>query len=144
MNSIRLRRGGDHRRGATVIEFAIVAPVMFLAVFGLIEMGRMLMIQQALTNAAREACREAALVTTTTTEEVDSVVRTYLQSVVSNVGDVDKVRVTVAPDTLASLASGTSVSVGVQVSFADVSWVPGFVFGGDDLVISGRSTKRRE
>ena len=36
------------RRGAAAVEFAIVAPVFFLLVFGMIEYGRMVMVQQVL------------------------------------------------------------------------------------------------
>jgi hypothetical protein len=34
------------RRGAAVVEFAIVVPVFFVLVFGMIEYGRMVMVQQ--------------------------------------------------------------------------------------------------
>ncbi len=43
-----------NRRGAAAVEFAIVAPVFFLLVFGMIEYGRMVMVQQVITNASRE------------------------------------------------------------------------------------------
>lgn len=42
----------------------MVAPVLFLFVFGIIEIGRMLMVRQALTNAAREGCRKARKIPT--------------------------------------------------------------------------------
>ena len=54
------------RRGVAVVEFAIIAPIVFLVIFGLMEMGRLVMVKQAVTNAAREGCREASLATTTT------------------------------------------------------------------------------
>ena len=49
------------RRGAATVEFAVVAPVFFLLVFGMIEYGRMVMVQQIIVNAAREGCRAAVL-----------------------------------------------------------------------------------
>ena len=39
-----------HRRGATFVEFALVGPVFFLFVFGMIEFGRMVMVQQILVS----------------------------------------------------------------------------------------------
>ncbi len=43
-----------NRRGTAAVEFALVAPVFFLLVFGMIEYGRMVMVQQVITNASRE------------------------------------------------------------------------------------------
>ena len=34
-----------NRRGAAVVEFAIVAPLFFLMIFGMIEFGRAIMVQ---------------------------------------------------------------------------------------------------
>src|SRR5262245_7320181 len=49
------------RRAATLVEFAIIAPVFFLIVLGIIELGRILMVQHLMTNAARQACRVGVL-----------------------------------------------------------------------------------
>lgn len=110
------------RRGATVVEFAVVSPLFFLFIFGLIEFGRYVMVQQALTNAAREGSRAAALVTTTNTDRVDAAIHEGLRGVFS--GSVDPVSVTVAPEGLSSLAPGTPIEVDVSVNAADVSWLP--------------------
>ena len=40
-----------NRRGTAAVEFALVAPVFFLLVFGMIEYGRMVMVQHVITNA---------------------------------------------------------------------------------------------
>ena len=73
------RQGRGRRKGAAVVEFAIVAPVLFLLVFGMIEYGRMLMVQQTLTNASREGARKGILVNSTSSE-VTSTVNSYLAS----------------------------------------------------------------
>ncbi len=65
------------RRGAAVIEFAIMAPVFFLLVFGMIEFGRMVMVQQIITNASREGARVAVL-DGTTAQNVKDKVNNYL------------------------------------------------------------------
>ena len=49
------------RRGATIVEFALVAPLLFLVVIGMVEFGRMVMVQQILTNASREGARQGIL-----------------------------------------------------------------------------------
>jgi Flp pilus assembly protein TadG len=38
-------RNGRNRQGAAVVEFALVAPLFFLLVFGIIEFGRLIMVQ---------------------------------------------------------------------------------------------------
>ncbi len=111
------------RHGVAAVEFAFVAPIFFMLVFALIEFSRMMMVQQALTNAAREGCRTAVLATTRDGSDVDSSVRDYLQSVMSNASDSGEVRVTV-PSSLASTASGTALTVSVEVEYGDVSWLP--------------------
>src|SRR5687768_2436293 len=50
-----------NRRATAAVEFAIVAPVFLLLVFGMIEYGRMVMVQQIITNASREGARTAVL-----------------------------------------------------------------------------------
>jgi hypothetical protein len=50
-------------RGAVAVEFAVVLPLLALILFGVIEYGYALYVQQSLTNAAREGCRIAVLQT---------------------------------------------------------------------------------
>ena len=81
------------------------------------------MVQQSLTNAAREGCRTAILATTINSSDVEAAVRNYLQSVMSNAANSDEVRVTV-PAGLAAAPSGTELSVSIDVDYSDVSWLP--------------------
>lgn len=48
-------------RGAAMVEFAILLPLLLLVLFGLIDMGRMFLTQAMVTNGAREGARMAAL-----------------------------------------------------------------------------------
>ena len=50
-----------NRGGAAAVEFALVAPVFFGFTLGMVEIGRGVMVQQILTNASREGCRQAVL-----------------------------------------------------------------------------------
>lgn len=54
-----LRRRDD--RGAAAVEFALVMPMLFLLVFGIVDFGRMWNMQLTVTHAAREGVRVAAL-----------------------------------------------------------------------------------
>ncbi len=51
---------GD-QKGSTVAEFAIVAGVFFMIIFGIIEFGRLLYTHNALTDAARRGARHAVM-----------------------------------------------------------------------------------
>lgn len=51
-------RRSEH--GAAMVEFAIVAPLLFMLVFGIIDFGRALFVFNNLTNAAREGARLGA------------------------------------------------------------------------------------
>lgn len=57
-------------RGQALPEFALIAPLLFLMLFSVIQFGFTLSGQIGLTNAAREAARYAATVPTTTTAAV--------------------------------------------------------------------------
>jgi Flp pilus assembly protein TadG len=75
-SSLRYRRS---RCGAVAAEAAIVLPIFILAIIGIIEFGRAIMVQQILTNAAREGARRA-IVQGATNDEVTELVDNYLVS----------------------------------------------------------------
>ena len=116
------RKKRTTRSGVAAVEFALVAPIFFLLVFGLIEFGRMMMVQQALTNAAREGNRVAILATTKDGAAVEARIRDYLESVLANAAS-GQVRTTV-PGNLATVTSGATLTVSVEVDYLYVSCVP--------------------
>ena len=106
------------RRGATIVEFALVAPILFTVIFSCIEFGRALMTTQSLEEAARSGCRIAILRGTTTTEIEEEVDRILGPTGVSNY------TVTVQPTNVADAARWSPVSVIVSANFNDMSWLP--------------------
>ncbi len=55
-------KGGlARKRGAAVVEMAVVSPLLLTMIFGVIEFGNSFMVRQMLTNAAREGVRVAAI-----------------------------------------------------------------------------------
>ena len=112
------RRRPAGRRGVAAVEFALTAPLLFLLVFGMIEVGRGLMVQQLLANAARDGARSAIL-EGATVEAVKASVTEYLGA--SSVSDVS---VFVEPDPLTLAQGGDPVTVTVSVPFTEVSWLP--------------------
>ena len=119
------------------MEFAVVAPVFLLLVFGMIEYGRLVMVQQMLTNASREGARLAVLDGSTTTD-VENVVDSYLTS-----GNITGATVTMTPNPPGDAASGDPVTVQVQIPYADVSWLPSPMYLGN-TTMTATSVMRRE
>ena len=126
-----------NRRGAAVVEFAIVAPVFFLLVFGMIEYGRMVMVQQVLTNASREGARRAVL-DGVTDAAVTTAVNTYLTN--ASVSGATTT-VTTTPPVPPDVAEGRTVTV--TIPFSQVSWLPSPMFLGS-TTLRASTTMRRE
>ena len=128
-----------NRRAAAAVEFAVVAPVFFLMIFGIVEYGRMVMVQQVLTNASREGARLAAI-DGIATEEVEAHVEGYLTN---GAIDLTGVVVTVAPDPPDSAGFGEPITVSVSIPFSEVSWLPTPMYlGGQTL--TANTIMRRE
>ena len=131
------RAAGHRRRGATLVEFAIVAPLLLLFIFAVIEFGRMVMVHQIITNAAREGARRAIL-EQTTAEEAHTIVSDYLTG-----SSVSGASVSLTPEQFDQVGFGTPVTVTVSVPFDDVSWLPApWFLSGTNLSV--QSTMRAE
>ncbi len=61
------------RRGVAAVELALVAPFLCALVMGMFEMGRLVMVKEILTNAARKGCRTGASVSKTYQNLLDDV-----------------------------------------------------------------------
>ena len=108
-------------------------------IFGMIEYGRMVMVQQVLTNASREGARLAVL-DGATNGEIKIRVNDYLDSAGI---DWDHALVTVTPDPPTSAAFGDPITVKVSIPFSKVSWLPSPMYlGGKTLTAT--TVMRRE
>ncbi len=134
------RRSRSNRKGVAAVEFAVIAPLFFLLVFGMIEFGRAIMVQQIITNASREGARLAVLDGSTGTEVKTAVVNYMQRAAITITPD----RVTVTPTEPKDAGYGDPVTVNVSVPFSQVSWLPTpwFISGGKNL--SAETVMRRE
>jgi Flp pilus assembly protein TadG len=112
------------RHGVATVEFAVVIIPLMIILFGVWEVGRMLEVQQLLTNAAREGGR-AASTGTNTIAQIKTVVEQYLA--------VNQIVATDSDVTVANLTSGKDpnqsdqmdhLRVTVTVKWSDVQWTP--------------------
>jgi Flp pilus assembly protein TadG len=80
MSRFLLRAGRTVKRaegGQSLIEFAIVLPVLLALVIGIFEFGRAWNVYQVITNAAREGARTAVVPTTESEDAVYAVIQNY-------------------------------------------------------------------
>jgi len=125
------------RRATATVEFAVAAPLLALLLLGMVEYGRLVMVQQLLTNAAREGAR-VAVADNATSSDVESAVKEYLEQ--HSLGDVE---VAVDPPSPGTAAPGDGVVVTVQLPFDNASWLasPLYLAG---RTMTSRATMRRE
>ena len=108
------------RRGSSVVELALVAPVLLTLLLGMIEAARVGMVCQLITTAAREGCRVAVLDGMGQTD-----VQNRINAVLSGSGiSVGTVSPTCpSPYTWTAAPSGTAITVSLSVSYNQVSWL---------------------
>jgi len=131
------------RRGATAVEFAVIAPAVFMVVFGIFEFGRAFMAEHLLTEIARRACRYAvvapapnntnAYITSNIIDPemarygmsgyaVDMCVTPYGTPLSTTGGNVaDAVGFTQSPT---GVVPGSAITVRISVPAERVSWIP--------------------
>lgn len=148
-----LVRTRPRRRGAATVEFAVVVPVLLLFLLGIVEIGRLVMVAQVNTSAAREAARYAAQ-GTADAATIEAYTRNYLSAAgIARADDANAVTIRIetpsgdAWSTVSSpsgVAPGTPVRVTVSTNFNQQSWLPSRFFVGDDAQIRGVSIMRKE
>jgi Flp pilus assembly protein TadG len=128
------------RRGTTTVEFALVIPVFFLFVLGLVEVGRGFMACHLLTHAARVGCRQGILQSQTTATITTAVTDKLTSQGITGATTTVQVNGVVADASTAN--SNDDITVIVSVPVADITWVPvsRFLQGN----ITGQYTLRKE
>jgi len=110
---------------------------LILVLLGMIECGRMIMVQQSLTTAAREGAR-AAIIPGISPAMAKDVVESFLARV-----GVTGSKISVRYQSTTSAAHGEPSTVTVTIPFARVSWLPKPFFL-RNTILSSTTTMRRE
>jgi Flp pilus assembly protein TadG len=144
---MRILRPAGRRRGVSLVEFAVVAPVFFLVLLGILEYARFLFVVQMLNNAAREGARYAAVNTTSvTTSNIQNYVDNYMAGQGAQLSGYNKTSsITVYkadPTTGANLGqtwqnAGWGDGVGVTVSGTYRPMMPGLMHIANSFTIKG-------
>jgi Flp pilus assembly protein TadG len=125
------------RRGASVVEMALVVPIIFLVVFTCIEFGRLLMVVHGLEAAAREGCR-TAIAWDATAQTVEDIVEERMATF-----GIQNYTLTLDPTSPSTACQWAPVSVRITTSYNNVSWLPApkFLSG---ITFSGTCTLPQE
>jgi Flp pilus assembly protein TadG len=130
--AVRRRRG--NRRGATVVEFALAAPIFFLFLMAAFEFGWLNVLRHTADNAAYEAARYAMVPGATAAEA-----KNKANSILRIVGARNAV-VTVSPAVLNSMSDEVTVTVDVPMK-DNALVVPKFT---GKTTLRGQATLRTE
>jgi len=150
MRLLQPNRTPSRRRGAALVEIALVLPIFFAVILGIIEFGRAMMVGQLVTNAAREGAR-LAVVGDSTNAIVTQSIRDFLSQAANISPDLVTVTITVDPfpgnppvagNQISGASSRDLVTVTVEVPFSDVSFLPPTYLSQTRL--TGRSSMRYE
>ena len=137
------------RRGTAMVEMALVLPIFFTVVLGIVEFGRAMMVGQMVTNAAREGTRMGIV-----DGETNTTVTTWIEDFLESSINVDPADVTVtitvteaagnppAANQIGSASAKDLITINVSVPFDEVSYVPGDYLNGKNL--SAQSAMRHE
>jgi Flp pilus assembly protein TadG len=110
--------------GGSLIEFAIIAPVLFLILFGIIEFGILIYDNAMITNASREGARAGIVYSfdpsnntaiRKTDDEIIQVVRDYCEDHLISFGS--GTALAIPPPTRTGDEAGDSLTVTVNYSF---------------------------
>ena len=110
------------RRGAALLEFAIIMPVLLIVVLGMIEIGRAVMVTEVLTHAARMGARTAAISSGSTSGALTAANKVLTDSGIN--GATVQVYVNGSSLKDASTAvSGDEIAVTISEPYANVTWL---------------------
>ena len=127
----------NSKRGQSLVEFALIVPILVLLVMGIVEFGRIFMAQQAITNASREGARTGVL-PTSSTSDVESTVNTYMTNA-GLTGTSSMTCTNVGPTTPSGSATSVTVSYSLEILTGTI--VPGL---GSSVNISHTTVMRHE
>jgi len=139
----------DQRRGAALVEMALVLPIFLTVVFGIVEFGRAMMVSQMITNSAREGAR-MAVISGNTNADVEANIHDFLKKSVGlqNKDVTVTITITAGPgntdpgNLLAKSEAGDIINVNVAIPADKASYIGNSFVKGKSLV--GQATMRHE
>ena len=130
-----IRKIWNRQEGQSLVEFAIVAPVLVLLLLGIVEFGLILYNQHVITNASREGARYGIVVDTPrrSDESIQAVVEAYCADNLVTFGSGGSPNTTVTHDTGQSFGDDLTVEVTYHYDFLVLPNFIASLIGGQDL-----------
>lgn len=130
-----MKRSVDaHDRGAAVVEFALVVPILVLLVMGIVDVGRAYLVQTTISNAAREGVRVMAL--SNDPGQARTAARSGATGLTPGLTDGQ------IAFSVGSCSPDTQVTATVTYVTSYITPLPGLLGVGDTLTLTGRGTMR--
>jgi len=118
-----MQRLMNKRKGQSLVETALVLPVVLLLLTAIIDFGLLFNHYLIVSNASREGARGASL--GKTNEEIISTVKNVASTL-----DESKLSITITPNKLADRKAGTTVTVTVKYKYSMITPVIAAVIPG--------------
>ncbi len=125
--------------GQALVEAAMTILLLFVFIFAIFEVGRLIQVQQALTDAAREGARRSVAPLTRTdilAPDVVEVVQTYLEAASVHVSPAD-----IVVDNNVLIGGTTYTRVTIHYSYRVMTLL---MFGSLNKTLTGQSLMRNE
>ncbi len=122
-----------HRRGQSIVEFAIVFPLFLLLVMMIVDFGRAIWYYNAISNGAREGARYAII---NSPDRTDAVIKQFVREKAVGVPLVDA-DITITPAVTRTPMDPVEVSVSFQ--FTPITPLVGDLIGGGVTLESSSS-----
>ncbi len=132
------RKSTGSRRGAAVVETALMLPLLIITTFGAIDIAQYINAAQVISNASREGARITTRNSTESTIDVENAIQEYLagtfprldKSELGRAVEIDVRRTgefndQISGGNLNSIESGDLLVVTVEFDFESVRWLPG-------------------
>ncbi len=105
--------------GASMIEFALILPILIVLLFGIIEFGILLYDKAVITNASREGARAGIVFgdPRISSVEIEDIVLSYCQDFLITFGTPINPTVTTTPGNMSDLESGELLTVTVSYPY---------------------------
>ena len=138
----RIKKLNKDEKGQSMVEFALILPILLLIILGTIQFGIIFSSQIAVTNAAREGARVAAV------GGSDSLILTRVQNSLGGhifIDPISQSNISVTPATRTQADRGNEVTVTIENVKLDLFVpVPGIFAKNSEVALSGKASMRLE
>lgn len=136
MLMLKTRQDSTGRRGQSLVEFALVAPLLLMVVFGTFDLGWAVYAKNTITNSAREGARVGVVVS-----KSDADIRTQVKHTAAALGLTDA-QIVISPAGNASAPyrdHQIALTVTVNYTYTPLTPIIGQILGGG-IPLSSSST----